>query len=208
MSAKLRSAAIWTALGALTLVPIALIFVSPYLPSRQLPYIVASVAGAFALAITLVQPLLAGGYLPGMTILRARAWHRWTGTVLIIAVVMHVGGLYLTSPMDAVDALLLVSPTPFSIYGVAAMWAVFITALFVALRRVWRMRPRTWHVIHNALALVIVVGTVVHALLIEGTMEGWSKWALSLAALAATAVVTFQLRVLKPARRTKPSPSA
>lgn len=204
MSERLRSILVWVAVAALTLVPVALIFASPYLPSRQLTYIVASVSGAVALAIMLVQPLLAGGYLPGLGAAKARAWHRWTGATLVAAVVLHVGGLYLTSPMDAVDALLLVSPTPFSVYGVAAMWAVFITALFVALRRVWRLRPRTWNIVHNGLALVIVVGTVVHALLIEGTMEGWSKWALCLAAIAATAFVTVQLRILRSAKRAKP----
>ncbi|MEN0040815.1 MAG: ferric reductase-like transmembrane domain-containing protein [Pseudomonadota bacterium] len=194
---KSRSFAVWGGLALLTVAPVLLIFASPYLPSRHPAYITASLAGAIALSIMLVQPLLAGGYLPNMTLARARAWHRWTGMTLVLAVILHVGGLYFTSPMDVMDALLLVSPTPFSLYGVAAMWAVFITAAFVALRRIWRLRPRTWNVIHNALALVIVVGTVIHALLIQGTMEGWSKWIISLAALVATAVVTIQLRLLK-----------
>lgn len=194
---KMRPVAVWSAVSLLVAVPIALIFTSPYLPSRQLPYIIASFAGAFALSIILIQPLLAGGYLPGVSLAKARQWHRWIGAFLIIAVTLHIGGLYLTSPMDVMDALLLVSPTPFSLYGVAAMWAVFVAAFLVALRRILWIRPRTWNVIHNALAVVIVVGTVVHALLIEGAMEEWSKWAVSIAALLVTLFVTVQLRILK-----------
>src|SRR4029453_2042153 len=122
-----------------------------------------------ALGLMLVQPMLIGGYLPGPSAYRGRRAHRWIGGALVIAVVIHVGGLWIASPLDVIDALLFASPTPFSAWGVIAMWAIFATALLAALRL--RLRPRTWRIAHTCLAVVIVVGTVVHAMLIEGTME-------------------------------------
>jgi predicted ferric reductase len=83
-----------------------------------------------------------------------------------------------------IDALLFASPTPFSPFGVIAMWAIFAVALLAAFRR--RLRPRTWRIAHMLLAIVIVSGTVVHGLLIEGTMETVSKAVLCALVLAAT----------------------
>jgi hypothetical protein len=51
--------------------------------------------------------------------------------VLVVAVVVHVGGLWITSPPDMIDALLLTSPTPFSAFGVIAMWAIFAVAFWL-----------------------------------------------------------------------------
>ena len=111
-----------------------------------------------------------------------------------MAVVIHVAALWLTSPPDVVDALLFASPTPFSVWGVIAMWAVFVSALLAALRRRMRLRPRLWRLAHKALALVIVVGTVLHALLIQGTMETVTKAVLCALILAATGKAVADLR--------------
>jgi predicted ferric reductase len=110
-----------------------------------------------------------------------------------VAVVIHVGGLWITSPPDVIDALLFTSPTPFAAWGVIAMWAIFAVAFLAALRR--RLRPRTWRIAHTLLAVVIVVGSVVHAILIEGTMETVSKAALCVLVLAATTKLMADLRV-------------
>ena len=91
--------------------------------------------------------------------------------------------------MTAID----ISPTPFSPFGVIAMWAIFAVALLAAFRR--RLRPRTWRIAHMLLAIVIVVGSAVHAILIEGTMETVSKAALCVLVLAATVKVMVDLRV-------------
>ena len=112
-----------------------------------------------------------------------------------MAVVIHVGGLWITSPPDMIDALLFSSPTPFSPWGVIAMWAIFAVALLAALRRRLGLRPRTWRIAHMLLAIVIVVGSVVHGILIEGTMETVSKAALCALVLAATIKVMADLRV-------------
>lgn len=192
---------IWAALACVVTVPLAIAATSPYLAGRTPVYVVAGFAGIAGLALLLIQPLLAARYLPGLRAARARRWHRWVGVSLVVAVMAHVGGLYLTSPADALDALLLVSPTPFSVYGVIGLWSVVLTALLVTMRGRIGPRPAVWKGVHNALAVVLVVASVVHALMIEGTMGAWSKWALCLAALTATLVAVVHLRVIVPLRK-------
>jgi predicted ferric reductase len=173
-----RVTLIWAALLAAICVPIAAAAASPLLAWRGPVYILAGFAGIIALGVVLVQPLLVGGYLPGLQDYRGRRTHRWIGGMLVVAVVIHVVGLWITSPPDMIDALLFASPTPFSPWGVIAMWAIFAVALLAALRRRLGMRPRTWRIAHMSLAVVIVGGGVVHAMLVEGAMETMSKIAL------------------------------
>lgn len=174
--------------------PIIAAAASPLLAWREPIYIAAGFAGIVAMALMLVQPLLAGGYLPGLPTLRGRRVHSVVGGLLVVAVVVHVAALWITSPPDVVDALLFASPTPFSLWGVIAMWAVFASALLAALRGQLLLRPRVWRLVHKALAAVIVVGSVVHALLIDGTMETVSKAILCVLVVAATAKVIADLR--------------
>ncbi len=190
-----RASLIWAGLAMAVGVPIAVAAASPLLAWRDPVYIVAGFAGVVALGLILIQPLLIGGYLPGLAPLQERRLHRWIGGLLVVAVVVHVGGLWITSPPDVIDALLFTSPTPFSDWGVIAMWAVFSTALLAALRRRLRLSLRTWRIAHTILAVVIVVGSVVHAVLIDGTMGTMSKLALCALVLAATMKVMADLRV-------------
>jgi hypothetical protein len=176
-------------------VPIAKAAGSEQLAWRGPVYILAGFAGIVALGLVLVQPLLIGGYLPGLSAYRGRRAHHWIGGALAVAVVIHVAGLWITSPPDMIDALTFSSPTPFSPFGVTAMWAIFIVALLAALRRRLGLRLRTWRLIHVPLAIVIVAGSVVHCLLIEGTMETISKAALCALVLAATVKVMVDLQV-------------
>jgi predicted ferric reductase len=141
----------------------------------------------------LVQPLLVGGYLPGLSGYRRRRIHHWIGGALVLAVVIHVAGLWFTSPPDMIDALLFTSPTPFSPFGVIAMWAIFAVAVLATLRR--RLGLRTWRIAHMSLAAIIVVGSVIHGMLVEGTMETMSKAALCALVLAAAIKVMADLRL-------------
>src|SRR3979409_2306385 len=150
-------------------VPTAAAAASPLLAWRGPVYILAGFAGIFALGLLLVQPLLAGGHLPGLSSDRGRRAHHGIGGALVVAVAVHVGGLWITSPPDMIDALTFTSPTPFSPFGVIAMWAIFAVSPLAALRRRLGLRPRTWRIAHMLLAVVIVTGSVVHAILIEGT---------------------------------------
>jgi len=195
-----RVALIWAALAAAICVPIAAAAMSSLLEWRGPVYILAGFAGIVGLGFLLVQPLLAGGYLPGLSAYRGRRVHHWIGGALVVLVVVHVGGLWITSPPDMIDALLFASPTPFSPFGVIAMWAIFAVALLAAFRR--RLGLRTWRIVHMVLAAVIVVGTVVHGMLIEGAMETVSKAALCALVLGAvTKVVVDLVRRMRAAPR-------
>lgn len=199
-----RKILIWAAVALCLVLPLTAAANSPLLAWRQPIYIVAGFAGVFAMALMFVQPLLAGGYIPGLPARHGRRIHRWIGGMLVISVLLHVAGLWITSPPDVIDALLFVSPTPFSVWGVIAMWALFLVAFFAALRRKLRINPRIWRIGHTILAIIIVLGTIIHALLIEGTMETTTKIGLSVLILAATAKVVIDLRVwaLLPRRST------
>ncbi len=192
--------AVWGILAALVTVPVVVALNSPWLPGRNPAYVMAGLAGILGLAMLLFQPLLAAGYLPGPGPLLARWLHRALGVGIVVAVLLHVAGLYVTSPPDTVDALLLVSPTPFSVYVVTAFWGVIVTAALVAARRRLGWRASTWRVVHNALAAMVVGSTVVHALLIEGTMGPVSKQILCAAVVVATAATLVHLRLVRPWR--------
>lgn len=186
-----RVALIWAALAAAICLPVGLAATSDLLEWRGPIYILAGFAGIIALGLLLVQPLLAGGYLPGLSAYRGRRVHHWIGGAVVVAMVVHVGGLWITSPPDMIDALTFTSPTPFSPFGVIAMWAIFAVAFLAAFRR--RLGLRRWRIVHMLLAAVIVVGSVVHAVLIEGAMETVSKAVLCALVLGAAIKVMIDL---------------
>lgn len=181
----LRAAAIWTATGLLATVPVAIATASPLLAWRQPVYIAGGFAGILGLVQLLFQPMLAAGYLP-LGPRPARQLHRIAGCLLVATVLLHVSGLWLTSPPDVIDALLFRSPTPFSVWGVTAMWLILAMAVTAVARRRLRLRPVLWRRLHTGLAVIAVAGTVAHALLIEGAMGPVSKAVLCAGALAAT----------------------
>lgn len=192
---RLRSLLVWALLGAVVIAPIWAAAASPLLAWRQPVYIVAGFAGILAMCLLLLQPLLAARLLPGIAAGHLRRAHRWAGVLLVLAVFLHVAGLWLTSPPDVIDALLFRSPTPFSDWGVIAMWCVFAAALAAFLRRRLRWRLKTWQRVHSTLAAAVVAGAVAHALLIEGTMEPVTKVLLCVAAVLATIKAIRDLKI-------------
>ena len=194
----MRAALIWAGLALLMAVPVVASLFSPLLAWRSGIYISAGLAGVLGMALILLQPLLASGDLPGLGLARSRRIHRIIGALLVGSVVVHVGGLWLTSPPDVIDALTFTSPTPFSVWGVIAMWGLLASAVLVALRTRLMLRPMTWRRLHVALAAIIAVGTVIHALRIDGTMELMSKTALAVAILAALMWVVWRKGLLTP----------
>lgn len=185
---RLRVALFGIALALAVVVPIGAAATSPLLAWRDPVYIAAGLAGVIALVAMLFQPLLALVRIRSIAGIRGPRIHRWVGSVLVLLVIVHVAGLWITSPPDVVDALLFVSPTPFSIWGVIAMWSLFATAGLVAFRRFLRLQPGTWRLCHKVLAAVIATMSVAHAIMIEGTMEVLSKSVLCAMVLAATLV--------------------
>lgn len=172
---RVRAATIWTVVAIVGVVPIIVAATSPLLEWRNSVYIAAGFGGVIALSFMFLQPMLAAGLLPGVSLARGRRVHRWVGSALVVSVLVHVIGLWITSPPDVVDALLFVSATPFSIWGVMAMWSVFISACLVLFRYRLHLSVRTWRLSHQCLAVVTVGGSVVHAMMIEGTMGMLSK---------------------------------
>lgn len=189
---RLKPAVIWAGLALALIVPITAAAFSPFLAWRDPVYIAAGFAGILGMSLMLAQPLLAGGSLPGLSRARGRRFHRALGVVLMLCVAAHVVGLWITSPPDVIDVLLLRSPTPFSIWGLLAMWAVFLAAGSVALRK--RLGLRIWRRAHKILVGLAVIGTAVHVVLIEGAMEPISKVILAGLILAATLKTILDLR--------------
>lgn len=186
---------IWGALLLAILVPILAAAQSPLLAWRQPIYNAAGFAGIAAMGLLLLQPLLMGGHLPGFSGYRGRQMHRRVGAALVLTVIAHVIGLWITSPPDVIDVLLFRSPTPFSLWGAIAMWAVFAAGLLGALRQRLREHWRLWRLGHTALVVIAVIGSIVHALLIEGTMETVSKAVLCGLVMVATVWVVRNRRV-------------
>ncbi len=153
------------------------------------------------MGLLLMQPLLAAKDLPGLSPMTSRQLHRWVGVSLVAAILIHVGGLWITSPPDVMDALLFVSPTPFSAWGVIAMWAAFAVASLGLFRQRLNLRFRIWRLGHTGLATITIVGSVVHAMLIEGTMEIMTKTALCALVLLASVRALAKLRVWDVRRR-------
>ena len=149
------------------------------------------------MVLLVVQPLLALGVLPGAVF--GRRMHRVLGAGLVLFVVVHVGALWITSPPDVVDTLTFTSPTSFFAWGVIAMWSVFAAALLAVFRK--RLGPRHWRLFHGVLTFVIALGTVIHAVLIEGRMEPVSKAVLAVLVLNASLWALYRMRIwmlLKP----------
>lgn len=189
-----RAILIWCTIAGAIAASLVVAASSEYLQYRDPIHVAAGFAGAIALALLLVQPLLAAGLLPGLPMQAGRQIHRWTGVALLVAVAVHVVGLWITSPPDMVDALTFAAPTAFSAFGVVAMWALIVAALLAGVRRKLSLRPQVWRIAHSIAASVVVVGSLAHAILIEGTMGTVSKTLVCGLAVGAWALTIGRLK--------------
>lgn len=184
---------IWCAVASALFVPLIASAFSPLLAWRTPVYILAGFAGILGMGLMVAQPLLASGKLPWLNTRRARRIHGLTGAAIVVSVLVHVGALWVTSPPDVIDALFLASPTPFSIWGVIAMWALICAALLAMFRR--RLRWLTWRRLHTFVTTVAVGCTILHVILIEGTMEPISKILLCVGVVFVTVKAQRDLRI-------------
>lgn len=182
---------IWIGFGLVMAGPLIAAGFSPLLAWRDPVYIASGFAGIVAMGLLMLQPLLLRGVLPGLPLPVGRVIHKKLGLLLVSMVLVHVIGLWMTSPPDVVDALLFVSPTPFSAWGVVAMWAIFATTGLALFWRRWHVRPVVWRTTHLGLGFFIAVGTVIHAVLIEGTMETITKIVLCIALICSVGGAVF-----------------
>lgn len=190
--------ALWIGIAAIAAVPALLAAGSPLQRGREVLWIIGGMAGVLSFSLLFVQPLLMATsprLLSGPAGLR---WHRRVGLAIIALVVLHVGALYAYSPDDVSDALLLVSPTPFSVYGVVGLVCVAATACLAAIRRRLKAGLRIWRLLHSLLAIIIVGSGAVHAMLIEGAMEERSKLVLCIAAVIAVVTGAWQVNRRRP----------
>ena len=169
---------------------------SPYLAWREPIYILAGFAGIIGMCLLLMQPRTGGALVAGAV---ARDQPP-------LAQVVRSGPcrcyrdpcrrLWITSPPDVVDALLFVSATPFSAWGVIAMWAGFGAAALGIFRQ--RLNTAVQGLAAGScrsLATVTILGSVIHALLIEGTMEVMTKFALCVLVVLVSVGTLTKLRV-------------
>lgn len=188
-------ALVWAAVLLIAASPVAVAAASPLLRGRDLVWVFGGMAGVVALSLLFVQPLLASAWLPGTRGRTGIAWHRLTGALALGLVLAHVGGLYVYSPEDIADALLLVAPTPFSLYGVTGLATLSLAALVGFSRRRVRLPPGVWRGLHLCIAAVAACASVIHAWMIEGAMGEITKGMVCAATVVSTlAVVTARLR--------------
>ncbi|MBO9451925.1 ferric reductase-like transmembrane domain-containing protein [Tropicibacter sp. R16_0] len=189
-----RAILVWLALAGIVVAAVIEAAGSEFLQYRSVVYVVAGFAGVTALVLLLFQPLLASGYLPGLSMSSERRMHRWIGVALLLAVAVHVSGLWITSPPDMIDAMTFRAPTAFSVFGVVAMWALVISAFLAGFRGKLRFRPQVWRLAHTSSAIAVVSGTVAHVIMIEGTMGTLSKNLICTVLVAALALTVRRLR--------------
>jgi hypothetical protein len=112
--------------------------------------------------------------------------HRAIGSAILALALAHVFSLWLYSPEDIMDALLLVAPTPFSVWGVAGLGGLLAAGAVMALAL--RLPRRILIPLHVGLAGTGAVCAALHAWLIEGAMETITKALLCTAVCTAVAV--------------------
>lgn len=165
---------------------------SPLQRGREAVWIFGGLTGTAALALLSVQPLLVSG----VATRAGRRRHRWLGAAILALALAHVAGLWLYSPEDITDALLLRAPTPFSAWGVAGLAGLLAAGIVSTLRR--PIPPHVWRPLHLGLAVTGALCAVIHAWLIFGAMEPVSKALLCLVILASLAVgASSSLRLLR-----------
>lgn len=200
MAKRVKTLGLWSIVAISMGVPVALATTSPYLSYRSPIYIAAGFVGIIAMALLLLQALLSRPSPNFLSAAPARRWHRITGITITVLVLAHVGGLYIVSPPDTLDALMLRAPTLFSLFGVLGLWACLLTAGLAATRRRLHMRPTMWKRLHQGLASVLAIATVIHAVQIDGAMEPISKILLGATIIAVTAWVALSRRTTPPPR--------
>ena len=127
------------------------------------------------------------------------------GLGVVGLVVAHVLGLYVYSPDDVRDALVLAAPTH-SRLGVLAAWTLFLSAGLALARRRLGLTYTDWQVLHAALAVAIVGTAVGHTLMIRGTLDGPAELLLCAAAVLAVSAAAVYRLVVRPLRQSQLSP--
>lgn len=131
---------------------------------------------------------------------RLTAWHRWTGFALLWTVLTHATLVVIGYAVLADDGLLPtflgLAAVPASLLGMAAATVVVVAAAASARYARRRMQYETWHAVHLALYLAVLLA-LFHQMLETTTFTSspaaavywWTLWTLVLGALLAGRVV-------------------
>jgi predicted ferric reductase len=188
------------ALAALLVVPAAAAVASPLQEGRDLTWVLGALAGVLALGLLIVQVLLPTPWLDAPLGGPGLRWHRWLGMGLAAVVVAHVLGLYLYSPDDVRDALVLAAPT-YSRLGVLSAWTVGLSVGLALARRRLGLTYSDWQILHSALAVAIVGTAVGHTVMLRGTLDGPVELGVCVATILAVSAAVVYQHVLRPLRR-------
>ena len=184
------------ALASLLLLPISAALASPLQQGRDISWVLGGLAGILALGLLVVQMLLPTNWLRGLFAIGDMRLHRVLGIAVAGVVIAHVLGLYVYSPDDVRDALVLAAPT-YSRLGVLSAWCVLLSVVLALARRRLGLTYSDWQILHAVLAVVVVATAVGHTVLIRGALDGPAELLLCGAAvLAVTAAILYRYVVL------------
>jgi len=193
----------WVALYVfLVLAPGALALVADPFDARRIATVEFSVALGFAaFAVIAVQFVLVS---------RFQASSRPFGTDALVQFHQYVGGIALALVV-AHPLLLNATGLPWSAWnpaggslatrsGAIALWALVLLATTTVGRRRLRMSYEAWQAVHVALAILVGVSTLLHALAVRGYTSALPVRVALLIYAVAVALVTLHYRVVRPLR--------
>ncbi len=169
---------------------------------RDATWVLGAVAGIIALSLLVVQVLLPTPWLTGLDL----RLHRLLGLGVAGLVLVHIVGLFLYSPDDVRDALVLAVPTH-SRLGVLSAWSVALSVALALARRRLGLTYSDWQILHAALAVAIVGTAVGHTVMIRGTLDGPAELLLCLAAALATSAAAIYRLIIIPLSLPRTSPT-
>jgi predicted ferric reductase len=198
-------AARWAGFAVLAVIvsaPVVVSSLSPLQTGRTITWVLGTAAGVLGLSLLVVQMILPTRWLYVMLGGSNLRWHRRLGLAVAALVIAHVVGLYLYSPDDIGDALILQAPT-YSRLGVLSAWCMLLTVGLALARRRLPLLYDDWQILHSVLAVAVTGTAVGHVLLLEGTLDGLAEWLVCLAAVAAATAGIVYWHVLRPLERRK-----
>jgi len=149
--------------AAVVAVPLVLALTDVHLTGVPAGLVVSTAAAALAVSALVLQPLLAS--------LGRITWHRALGTVALLLVLVHIGGLAVVSVQDTLFAMSPDGPT-------RARMALFATVALIVVVILGAGRGRlplsggAWRILHGYFAAVVILLGFGHAILTDGALDG------------------------------------
>jgi hypothetical protein len=174
MSKRLQLSFGSVVLATLVMLPTLLAALSSLQVGRAPLWVLGTLAGILALSLLVVQVLLPTGWLNALVDKQNLRWHRILGVTITGLVITHIIGLYLYSPDDIGDALILAAPT-YSRLGVLSAWCLLLSVMLAFARHKLHLADSDWQTLHSAFAVAIVGTAIAHAMLLQGTLDGFAE---------------------------------